>query len=192
MPDAGNIPHLEGCLNLFESQKTFGQLFYGPFSLATQARQPDSPLLEDRHASQSHVLEPYFHPEITEVGTVPSLGAVRVTCAGYIRIADGVGQKRRDFEEMAWSAFLQGCRRDFTAASHWDIIYLQDFCHIVTDGECSTPAEIAAEYSNRALIIHSRKPASAERWKRHHLLHRSPHLLVEVTLVSRQKDLLVV
>ena len=38
MPDAGNIPHLEGCLNLFESQKTFGQLFYGPFSLATQAR----------------------------------------------------------------------------------------------------------------------------------------------------------
>jgi hypothetical protein len=111
---------------------------------------------------------------------------------GYIQTADGVGQKRRDFEEMAWAAFLQGYRRDFTAASHWDIIYLQNFCLIVTDGECSTPAEIAAEYSNRVLIIHSRKPASAERWKRHHLLHRSPHLLVEVTLVSRQKDLLVV
>ena len=160
--------------------------------LATQARQPDNPSLEDRHASQSHVLEPYFHPEITEVGTLPSLGAVRVTCVGNIQISDGVGQKRRDFEEMACSAFLQGYRRDFTAVSHWDIIYLQNFCLIVTDGECSTPAEIAAEYSNRVLIIHSRKPASAERWKRHHLLRRSPHLLVEVTLVSRQKDLLVV
>ena len=144
------------------------------------------------HASQSHVLEPYFHPEITEVGTLPSLGAVRVTCVGKIKIADGVGQKRRDFEEMTWAVFLQGHRRDFTAASRLDLICLQDFCLTVTDGECSTPAEIAAEYLIRALIIHSRKPASAERWKRHHLLRRSPHLLVEVTLVSRQKDLLVV
>jgi len=159
---------------------------------ATQARQPDSTLLEDSHASQSHVLEPYFHPEITEVGTLPSLGAVRVTCVGKIQIVDGVGQKRRDFEEMAWAAFLQGHRRDFTVASRLDLICLQDFCLIVTDGECSTPVEIAAEYLIRALIIHSRKPASAERWKRHHLLRRSPHLLVEVTLVSRQKDLLVV
>jgi hypothetical protein len=169
MPGAENIPHLEGCLNLSESQKNFGHSFNGPLS-ATQARQPDSPLLEDRHASQSHVLEPYFHPEITEVGTLPSLGAVRVTCVGYIQTADGVGQKRRDFEEMACLAFLQGHRRDFTAAS----------------------VRIAAEYLIRALIIHSRKPASEERWKRHHLLRRSPHLLVEVTLVSRQKDLLVV
>jgi hypothetical protein len=111
---------------------------------------------------------------------------------GKIQIADGVGQKRRDFEEIAWAAFLQGYRRDFTAASHVDTLFLQDFCHIVTDGECSTPTEIAAEYLIRALIIHSRKPASEERWKRHHLLRRSPHLLVEVTLVSRQKDLLVV
>ena len=111
---------------------------------------------------------------------------------GNIQIADGVGQKRRDFEEMAWAAFLQEHRRDFTAVSRLDLICLQDFCLIVTDGECSTPVEIAAEYLIRALIIHSRKPASAERWKRHHLLRRSPHLLVEVTLVSRQKDLLVV
>ena len=88
MPDAGNIPHLEGCLNLFESQKTLVQLFYGPLSLATQARQPGNPLLEDRHASQSHVLEPYFHPEIPEVGTVPSLGTVQVTCVGKIQIVD--------------------------------------------------------------------------------------------------------
>jgi hypothetical protein len=137
---------------------------------ATQERQHDNPSLEDSHASQSHVLEPYFHPEITEVGTLPSLGAVRVTCVGKIQIADGVGQKRRDFEEMTWAVFLQGHRRDFTAAS----------------------VRIAAEYLIRALIIHSRKPASEERWKRHHLLRRSPHLLVEVTLVSRQKDLLVV
>ena len=176
MPGAENIPHLEGCLNLSESQKNFGHSFNGPISSATQARQPDSPLLEDRHASQSYVLEPYFHPEITEVGTLPSLGAVQVT-VGNIQIADGVGQKRRDFEEMAWSAFLQGYRRDFTAASHFNFICLQDFCPIVTDGECSTPVEIAAEYFNCALIIHS---------------SRSPHLLVEVTLVSRQKDLLVV
>jgi len=192
MPDAGNTPLLEGCLELFESQKNFVQIFYGPLLLSTQERQHDSPLLEDSHASQSHVLEPYFHPEITEVGTLPSLGAMQVTCVGKIQIADGVGQKRRDFEEMAWAAFLQGHRRDFTAASRLGLICLQDFCLIVTDGECSTPVGIAAEYLIRALIIHSRKPASAERWKRHHLLRRSPHLLVEVTLVSRQKDLLVV
>ena len=86
MPDAGNIPHLEGCLNLFESQKIFGQFFYGPFSLATQARQPDNPLLEDCHASQSYVLESYFHPENTEVGTLPSLGVVRVTCVENIQV----------------------------------------------------------------------------------------------------------
>jgi hypothetical protein len=112
---------------------------------------------------------------------------VQVT-VGNIQIADGVGQKRRDFEEMAWSAFLQGYRRDFTAASHFNFICLQDFCPIVTDGECSTPVEIAAEYFNCALIIHSRKPTSAKRWKRHHLLSHFPHLLVEVTLVSRQED----
>jgi hypothetical protein len=170
MPDAGNTPLLEGCLELFESQKNFVQIFYGLVLLSTQERQHDNPSLEDSHASQSHVLEPYFHPEITEVGTLPPLGAVRVTCVGKIQIADGVGQKRRDFEEMTWAVFLQGHRRDFTAAS----------------------VRIAAEYLIRALIIHSRKPASEERWKRHHLLRRSPHLLVEVTLVSRQKDLLVV
>ena len=119
---------------------------------------------------------------------MPSLGTVQVTRLGNIQIADGVGQKRRDFEELAWSAFLQGYRRDCTAAFHLDAICLQDFCHIVMDGECSTPAEIAAEYLNRALISHSRKPTSAERWKRHHLLRPSPHLLVEVTLVSRQED----
>jgi hypothetical protein len=69
MLDAGNIPPLEGCLNLSESQKNFGNSFNGPISPATQARQPDSPLREARHASQSYVLEPYFHPEFTEVGT---------------------------------------------------------------------------------------------------------------------------
>ena len=148
MPDAGNTPLLEGCLELFESQKNFVQIFYGPLLLSTQERQHDNPSLEDSHASQSHVLEPYFHPEITEVGTLPSLGAVRVTCVGKIQIADGVGQKRRDFEEMTWAVFLQGHRRDFTAAS----------------------VRIAAEYLIRALIIHSRKPASEERWKRHHAI----------------------
>ena len=193
MPDAGNTPLLEGCLELFESQKKFVQIFYGPLLLSTQERQHDNPSLEDSHASQSHVLEPYFHPEITEVGTLPSLGAMRATCVANILISDVVGQNRRDFEERAWAAFLQGYRRDFTAASHVDTLFLQDFCHIVTDGECSTPTEIAAEYlTNRALIIHSRKPASAERRKRHRLLRRSTHLLAEVTLVSRQKDLLVV
>jgi len=32
----------------------------------------------DRCASQTHVLESYFHPELTEAGTLPSLGAMRV------------------------------------------------------------------------------------------------------------------
>ena len=56
--------------------------------LATQARQPGNPLLEDRHASQSHVPQPYFHAEILEVGSLPSLGAVRVTCVENIRFYD--------------------------------------------------------------------------------------------------------
>ena len=192
MPDAGNIPHLEGCLNLIESQKTFGQFFYGPFSLATQARQPDSPLLEDRHASQSYVLESYFHPEITEVGTLPSLGAVRATCVGNIQIVDGVGQKRRDLEGMAWSALHQGYLRGFTATSRVDTHCLQLFCPMGTDGEFFTPFGIAADYLHRDLTRNSRMPYLAERSSQSLLLRHSPHFLAEVTLVSRQKDLLVV
>jgi len=185
MLDAGNIPLLEGCLKLFETQKSFVQIIYGLWSLATQERQHDNPSLEDRPASQSHVLESYFHPEITEVGTLLSLGV------GYFPISDGVGQKRRDLEGMAWSALNQGYLRGFTVASDLDTHCLQNNCPIVTDGEFFTPFGIAADYLNCDPSRNSRMPYLAERRNRLHPLH-SPHLLAEVTLVSCQEDLLVV
>ena len=192
VPDAGNIPLLEGRPMLFETQKSFVQIFYGPWSLATQERQHDNPSLEDSRASQSHILESYFHPETTEVGTLPSLGALRVTGVGYIPISDKVGQKRRDLEGMAWSALHQGYLRGFTAASHVDTHCLQLFCPMGTDGEFFTPFGIAADYLHRDLTRNSRMPYLAERRSQSHLLRHSPHFLAEVTLVSRQKDLLVV
>jgi hypothetical protein len=78
------------------------QLCYGSLLSATQARQHDNL----RQASQSHVLEPYFHPEITEVGTLPSLGALRAACVENILIfynlldllgPDGVFSLLQDF-----------------------------------------------------------------------------------------------
>jgi hypothetical protein len=58
MPDAGNIPLLEGLPSHFESQKNYVQMLNGLLPPADQERQ-------DHLASQSHVLESYFHPEIT-------------------------------------------------------------------------------------------------------------------------------
>jgi hypothetical protein len=83
MPDAGNIPLPERRLIYFESQKTYVQIFYGHLSSASQERQHHD--ISSR-ASKSHVLEPYFHPEMTEVGTLPSLGAMRAACVENIRM----------------------------------------------------------------------------------------------------------
>ena len=192
VPDAGNIPLLEGRPMLFETQKSFVQIFYGPWSLATQERQHDNPSLEDSRASQSHILESYLHSEMTEVCTLLSLGALRVTGVGYIPISDKVGQKRRDLEGMAWSALHQGYLRGFTATSRVDTHCIQLFCPMGTDGEFFTPFGIAVDYLHRDLTRNSRMPYLAERRSQSHLLRHSPHFLAEVTLVSRQKDLLVV
>jgi hypothetical protein len=145
----------------------------------------------DRCVSQSHVLESYIHSEMTEVCTLLSLGALRVTGVGYIPISDGVGQKRRDLDGMAWSALHQGYLRGFTAASHVDTHCLQLFCPMGTDGEFFTPFGIAVDYLHRDLTRNSRMPYLAERRNQLHPLH-SPHLLAEVTFVSCQEDLLVV
>ena len=60
MPDAGNIPLLEGLPSHFESQKKYVQMLNGLLPPADQERQ-------DHFASQSHVLESYFHPELFPV-----------------------------------------------------------------------------------------------------------------------------
>ena len=137
-------------------------------------------------ASQPHILESYFHPEITEFGTLLSLGV------GYFPISDGVGQKRRDLEGMAWSALHQGYLRGFTATSRVDTHCLQLFCPMGTDGEFFTPFGIAADYLHRDLTRNSRMPYLAERRSQSHPLRHSPHFLAEVTFVSRPEDLLVV
>ena len=93
MPDAGNIPLLEVCLKHFESRKNYVQMYHGPLSSAAQERQPNDPVLEDLIAFQSHALESYFHPEITEV--------ILQAIVGNTQRLYGVGQ-RRDLEAMAW------------------------------------------------------------------------------------------
>ena len=61
MPDAGNIPLLEGLPSHFESQKNYVQMPYGPLPSADPERLPNDPPLEDNFASQSHILESYSH-----------------------------------------------------------------------------------------------------------------------------------
>ena len=65
MPDAGNIPLLEDWQRHSESQKNYVQMLHEPLPSADPERQPNDPLLEDYFASQSHILESYFHPGIT-------------------------------------------------------------------------------------------------------------------------------